>query len=135
MNKRLRTALLLGSAIAACLFVWLFGRLPPVWLPQPSAEQYAGLGGIWRLMGFALFFILLAPVWLPAAVPQRLERIAAAVQIVCGVVLLAAAFGLLVLMTAVGTPSFFWGSAAVVSAVVGVLHIQRARLQGPRHAA
>lgn len=123
-----RTCLVLGSVVAAIFLAWLYTPPPQqvLLVPEPSPAKYAVLAIFWWAWCIAMFFVILAPVWLPVAVSERLRRTLKAIRVLCGSILLFVSAVLLALMIMEAAVSFVWGTVALVAGVIGGLHIRAA---------
>jgi hypothetical protein len=102
--------------------------------PEPSNTMRFVLHSLYRLLGFALFFVALLPVWLPAVIPAQFGNAMKFIQVLCGSLLLVAATGLLVFMVVIQAPSFLLGTIAFLAGFTGALHVKGVLFPGAANA-
>ncbi len=124
MTDRSRFALF---AISLCWSVgldWLF--YPRILVPEaPAAAVF-----FMSLLSWALWFILLVPIWLPAVVPNSKPRLLSRLSLLCGTVLFLPTV-LFVVLIFLGERSISLACAAALTALVGAWHITRRSIGSP----
>lgn len=118
MRRHASVLVLLACAAGAGL---LAAVLPSSPVLAVSAPPWAHV--FLAAVAWAMFFVVLAPLWLPFAIPSRFARIRRAAAVVCGVLLVTVAIALLGVAVFSGSLGFTSGAVAAVAALVGAWHL------------
>ena len=117
METRARVALLVVPAALAIWLGWFFYQPTVIVWDAPFFAVAVMAGASWLF-----WFVILAPIWLPALVPNSMPKFARAMHLVCGVLLLLPLLALTVFVL-FGSTTKSITIGAVAAAIFGAWHL------------